>query len=45
MDEELQSRRKYYLSNRDLLVIAVLSGIGGIMSTYIGYLGNLVNRV
>ncbi|HHT45664.1 MAG TPA: hypothetical protein GX004_00010 [Firmicutes bacterium] len=45
MDKELQSRRKYYLSNRDLLVIAVLSGIGGIMSTYIGYLGNLVNRV
>jgi energy-coupling factor transport system substrate-specific component len=45
MDEELQSRRKYYLSNRDLLVIAVLSGIGGVMSTYIGYLGNLVNRV
>ncbi|MGI6413031.1 MAG: ECF transporter S component [Syntrophomonadaceae bacterium] len=36
---------KYYLSNRDLLVIAILSGIGGVMSTYIGYLGNLLNRL
>jgi ABC-type thiamin/hydroxymethylpyrimidine transport system permease subunit len=36
---------KYYFSNRDLIVIAVLSGIGGVMSTYIGYLGNLLNRI
>lgn len=39
------TNKKYYLSNRDLLVIAVLSGIGGVMSTYVGYLGNLLNRV
>lgn len=37
--------RKYYLSNRDLLIIAILSGIGGVMSTYIGYLGNFLNRL
>ncbi|NLC38241.1 MAG: ECF transporter S component, partial [Clostridia bacterium] len=37
--------KKYYLNNRDLLIIAVLSGIGGVMSTYIGYLGNLLNRI
>jgi len=37
--------RKYYFSNRDLLIIAVLSGLGGVMSTYIGYLGNLLNRL
>jgi ABC-type thiamin/hydroxymethylpyrimidine transport system permease subunit len=30
---------------RDLLVVAVLSGIGGVMSTYVGYLGNLLNRM
>lgn len=42
---ERTSRKKYYFSNRDLLVIAILSGIGGVMSTYIGYLGNLLNRV
>ena len=34
-----------YFSNRDLLIIAVLSGIGGVMSTYVGYIGNLINRV
>lgn len=34
-----------YMSNKDLLIIAVLSGIGGVMSTYIGYLANLLNRL
>lgn len=34
-----------YMSNRNLLVIAVLSGIGGVMSTYIGYLANLFNSM
>ncbi|MDW7672412.1 MAG: ECF transporter S component [Bacillota bacterium] len=37
--------RKRYWKNRDLLIIAVLSGIGGVMSTYVGYLGNLLNRM
>ncbi|HHX51829.1 MAG TPA: ECF transporter S component, partial [Clostridia bacterium] len=45
MAEERTKPKKYYLSNRDLLIIAVLSGIGGAMSTYIGYLGNLLNRI
>ena len=45
MGENIRHRKEYYFSNRDLLVIAILSGIGGVMSTYIGYLGNLVNRV
>lgn len=40
-----KNRPKYYLGNRDLLIIAVLSGIGGVMSTYVGYLGNLLNQV
>lgn len=43
--EERISQKKYYLSNRELLIIAILSGIGGVMSTYIGYLGNLLNRL
>ncbi len=42
---ERSRQKKYYFSNRDLLVIAILSGIGGVMSTYIGYLGNLLNRI
>ena len=38
-------QRRYYFANRDLLVMAVLSGIGGVLSTYVGYLGNLLNRL
>ena len=45
MEENMVRRKEYYFSNRDLLVIAILSGIGGVMSTYVGYLGNLVNRL
>ena len=45
MKEEPKKRKEYYLSNRDLLIVAVLSGIGGVMSTYVGYLGNLLNRI
>ncbi|MDD4754309.1 MAG: ECF transporter S component [Desulfitobacteriaceae bacterium] len=45
MGERMHSKKKYYFSNRDLMVIAVLSGIGGVMSTYVGYLGNLLNRI
>ncbi|MCF6096888.1 ECF transporter S component [Thermovorax subterraneus] len=45
MRGEIKNSRKYYFSNRDLLVIAVLSGMGGVMSTYAGYLGNLLNRI
>ncbi|MEA1993037.1 MAG: ECF transporter S component [Euryarchaeota archaeon] len=35
---------RYYFKTRDLVVIAVISALGGVSSTYIGYLGNLVNR-
>ena len=38
-------RRRPYFVNRDLLIMAVLSGIGGVLSTYVGYLGNLLNRI
>jgi ABC-type thiamin/hydroxymethylpyrimidine transport system permease subunit len=37
--------KPYRFSTRDLLVIAVLSGLGGIMSTYVGYLGTLLNNL
>ena len=36
MEENMVRRKEYYFSNRDLLVIAILSGIGGVMSAYIG---------
>lgn len=36
--------RKYYFSTRDLVLIAVVSAAGGVLSTYVGYLGNLLNK-
>jgi energy-coupling factor transport system substrate-specific component len=33
----------YYLSTRDLVTIAVLSALGGAISTFVGYLGLLLN--
>lgn len=36
---------KYYFSTRDLLVIAVLAALGGVMSAYVGYLANMVNHL
>ncbi len=44
-DSKHKPNKKHYLANRDLLIIAILSGIGGVMSTYIGYLGNFLNRL
>ncbi|MDG6220230.1 MAG: ECF transporter S component [Candidatus Thermoplasmatota archaeon] len=35
----------HLFSTRDLVIIAVLGSLGGVLSTYIGYLGNLVNHV
>jgi len=32
------------LSVRDLVLIAALAAVGGAMSAYVGYLGNLINR-
>ncbi len=45
MIDRKETVEKYYMSNRDLLIISILSGIGGVMSTYVGYLGNLLNRI
>jgi energy-coupling factor transport system substrate-specific component len=30
---------------RDLVLVALLSAAGGVLSTYVGYLGNLINRL
>ncbi len=35
----------YYFKTNALVKIAIISALGGVSSTYIGYLGNLVNRV
>ncbi|UCE90771.1 MAG: ECF transporter S component [Methanobacteriota archaeon] len=38
-------RGRWRLSTKDLVTIALLSALGGVLSTYIGYLGNLMNHV
>ncbi|MEM2899189.1 MAG: ECF transporter S component [Thermoplasmata archaeon] len=35
---------RYYFTTRDLVTIAILSSLGGALSAYIGYLGNMVNK-
>ena len=37
------SSHSYYFSTRDLVTIAILSALGGALSTFIGYLGLLLN--
>lgn len=34
---------KHFLSTRDIVTIAILASLGGALSTFVGYLGNLVN--
>lgn len=36
--------QRYYFTTRELVTMAILSALGGVLSTYIGYLGNLINR-
>lgn len=39
-----KTNSKYYFSTKDLVTMAIISSLGGVLSTYVGYLGNLVNR-
>ncbi len=36
---------RHFFTTRDLVIIAILAALGGALSTYIGYLGNLINRM
>lgn len=40
----IKNEAKYYFSTKDLVTIAIISSLGGVLSTYVGYLGNLINR-
>jgi ABC-type thiamin/hydroxymethylpyrimidine transport system permease subunit len=40
----MSESRRYYLTTKDLVTIALLSALGGVLSTYLGYLGNLINH-
>lgn len=39
------SETRHRFDVRDIVLMALLSAVGGVLSTYIGYLGNLVNRL
>lgn len=39
------SETRHRFDVRDIVLMALLAAVGGVLSTYIGYLGNLVNRV
>jgi len=41
----VDSPRTPRIDVRDLVLIALFSAVGGVLSTYIGYLGNLINRL
>ncbi|UCG01125.1 MAG: ECF transporter S component [Candidatus Heimdallarchaeota archaeon] len=36
---------QYYYETSDLVIIALFCALGGILSTFVGYLGNLINRI
>ncbi len=36
---------RYRFDVRDIVLIALFSAAGGVLSTYVGYLGNLINRL
>lgn len=36
---------KYYFTTRDLLIVAILGSLGGVLSTYIGYIANTINHL
>jgi len=37
-------RTREQLGVRDLVLVALLAAVGGVLSTYVGYIGNLINR-
>ncbi|MFX0123874.1 MAG: ECF transporter S component [Candidatus Hodarchaeota archaeon] len=38
-------KSQYYYETSDLVIIALFCALGGILSTFVGYLGNLINRI
>lgn len=42
---ETPQQTTYMSRSRDILMIAVVSGLGGVLSTYISYIGNILNRL
>jgi energy-coupling factor transport system substrate-specific component len=39
----MNQHKKHSIGTRDIVTIAILSSLGGALSTFVGYLGNLIN--
>lgn len=42
---ERAENRKHFLDVRGIVLVALLAAVGGVLSAYIGYIGNLINRL
>lgn len=45
MESDTKPKRRYYFTTRDLLIIAILGSLGGVLSTYVGYIANVINHL
>lgn len=45
MSTQLTARRKPLLDVREIVLVALLAAAGGVLSTYVGYIGNLINHL
>ena len=45
MEETRIEKRRPLLEVREIVLVALLASIGGVLSTYVGYIGNLINRL
>ena len=45
MNDEIPQKSKFYFSTRDLLIMAVLSALGGVTSTYINSISDVVHAM
>jgi len=45
MAEARRPQRKPLLDVREIVLVALLASVGGVLSTYVGYIGNLINRL
>ena len=43
VQQNIEQTPKYRISIRDLVIIAVLCSLGGVMSTYVKYIANMIN--
>ena len=45
MEGRKEEEKRPLLEVREIVMVALLASIGGVLSTYVGYIGNLINRL